>query len=93
MEPKLLEIKKLSFRYDDHGKEVLKNINMTIRPKEKIAIVGHNGAGKSTFVKLLLRLYQPTEGGIYKMLLVFLYPIDYQRLTWQIRFICLRMEV
>lgn len=63
-EPHVLEIKNLSFRYDEKNNYVLKNINMTINPKEKIAIVGHNGAGKTTLVKLLLHLYNPTEGEI-----------------------------
>ncbi|MDF2700732.1 MAG: transporter related [Haloplasmataceae bacterium] len=42
----------------------LKDINLTINKGEKIAIVGHNGAGKTTFVKLLLRLYDPQSGKI-----------------------------
>ena len=60
--PQVIEIKHLTFKYDD--KIILNNINMTINPGEKIAIVGHNGAGKTTFIKLLLRLYDPTEGCI-----------------------------
>lgn len=44
--------------------QVLKNINMTLRRGEKVAIVGYNGSGKSTFVKLLLHLYDPCEGKI-----------------------------
>ncbi|WP_160673568.1 ABC transporter ATP-binding protein [Clostridium sp. C8-1-8] len=63
-EPKLIEIKNLSFRYEESGKNVLEDINITIKPKEKIAIVGHNGAGKSTFVKLLLHLYEASEGEV-----------------------------
>jgi ATP-binding cassette subfamily B protein len=43
---------------------VLKNINFKINPKENIAIVGENGAGKTTIVKLLSRLYDPQEGEI-----------------------------
>ena len=43
---------------------ILKNINFCIDGKKKISIVGENGAGKSTFIKLLMRLYDPTEGQI-----------------------------
>jgi ATP-binding cassette subfamily B protein len=60
-----LEIKNMSFSYKNDGNYVLKNINMTINPGEKIAIVGENGAGKTTFVKLLMRLYDVTDGGIF----------------------------
>lgn len=63
-EPKLLQVKNLSFQYEEDGRKILSDINMTIRPKEKIAIVGFNGAGKTTFTKLLLRFYDPTDGEI-----------------------------
>jgi ATP-binding cassette subfamily B protein len=46
----------------DH--DVLHHVNMTIHPGEKVAIVGENGAGKTTFVKLLMRLYDVTGGSI-----------------------------
>ena len=59
-----LEIKDVSFRYEGAKKDTLKHINMTIKPGEKIAFVGENGAGKSTFVKLLMRLYDVTDGSI-----------------------------
>ena len=42
----------------------LKNINLTLKSGEKLAVVGMNGSGKSTFIKLLCRLYDPTEGEI-----------------------------
>ena len=42
----------------------MKNVNVTITPGKKLALVGANGAGKSTFVKLLCRLYDPEEGQI-----------------------------
>lgn len=54
----------LSFQYENSHKKILHNLNLTIKRGEKIAIVGKNGVGKSTFVKLLMRLYQPTEGEI-----------------------------
>ena len=54
----------VSFRYPGTEKYALKNLSLTIRPGEKLAVVGLNGAGKSTFIKLLLRLYKPTEGRI-----------------------------
>ena len=59
-----LQIRNMSYRYDGAKEDSLHNINMTIHPGEKIAIVGENGAGKTTFVKLLMRLYDPTEGSI-----------------------------
>lgn len=54
---------KVSFSYPD-GRKVLSNISFSIIIGQKIAIVGDNGAGKSTIVKLLTRLYEPTEGRI-----------------------------
>lgn len=53
----------VSFTYTEE--EVLKGINIRIRAGEKVAIVGPTGAGKSTLVALLLRLYDPTEGDIF----------------------------
>ncbi|MEJ6952281.1 ABC transporter ATP-binding protein [Natronospora cellulosivora (SeqCode)] len=53
----------LKFAYKDEDYQ-LKSLNIKINKKAKIAIVGQNGAGKSTFVKLLMRLYDPTEGRI-----------------------------
>lgn len=56
--------KDVSFRYPHSRGWVLQNINLTILPGETIALVGANGAGKSTFVKLLSGLYEPLEGRI-----------------------------
>lgn len=53
----------VSFEYPD-GRKALKDVNLQINIGEKIALVGENGAGKSTFVKLLTRLYDPTDGRI-----------------------------
>lgn len=54
----------VGFKYEGSNVWALRDINLKIRPGEKIAIVGENGAGKSTFVKLLIRLYAPTTGKI-----------------------------
>lgn len=59
-----LEIRNVSFSYEGTETEVLKALNIKINKGEKIAIVGHNGAGKSTFIKLLQRLYDVKEGEI-----------------------------
>ncbi len=58
-----IEFKNVSFSYD--GKtDVLKNFNLKIRPGEHIALIGINGAGKSTIVKLLCGFYAPTKGSV-----------------------------
>ena len=55
----------MSFAYpNQQDRNVLQHISLKIREGEKIAIVGENGSGKSTFLKLLLGLYEPTEGSI-----------------------------
>lgn len=58
-----IEFKNVSFSYDGK-KEVLKNVDVKVKKGTRILIVGQNGAGKSTFVKLLMNLYQPTKGEI-----------------------------
>lgn len=59
-----IKFENVSFRYPGSETYALKNVNITITPSEKLSIVGENGAGKTTFVKLLLRFYDPTEGRI-----------------------------
>jgi ATP-binding cassette, subfamily B, bacterial len=59
-----IEFRNVSFRYPGQPNFALKNISLRIEPGQVVALVGHNGAGKSTFVKLLARLYDPTEGEI-----------------------------
>lgn len=59
-----IELRHVSFRYTDDADDVLKGINLTIRKGETLALVGLNGAGKTTIVKLLTRFYDPTEGEI-----------------------------
>lgn len=54
----------VSFCYPGTEREVLKNISFTIREGERIAFVGENGAGKSTIIKLLTGLYEPTDGRV-----------------------------
>ena len=62
--PHTIEFVGVSFAYPGTDRMVLKNINLTIRPGETAVLVGLNGAGKTTFIKLLTRLYDPTEGVI-----------------------------
>ena len=57
-----IEFRNVSFAYKDIP--VLENLNMKLEGKKTYALVGHNGAGKSTIIKLLLRLYDPTKGEI-----------------------------
>ncbi len=52
------------FKYKNTDKYVLEDVNVVISPNEKISVVGQNGAGKSTFVKLLCKFYRPTSGTI-----------------------------
>lgn len=63
-EPKTVELKNVCFTYPGNDEPTLKNINITIHPKEKIALVGYNGAGKTTLTNLLLRLYDVSDGQI-----------------------------
>ena len=55
----------VSFRYAGQKHNALNHINITLSPGEKLSIVGENGAGKTTFIKLLTRLYDPTDGEIF----------------------------
>ena len=59
-----IEFKNVSFKYPGTENYVLKNINLKLNIGERLAIVGMNGSGKTTFIKLLIRLYDPTEGQI-----------------------------
>lgn len=54
----------VGFKYPDSDRWAVRNVNMVLRPGERIALVGENGAGKTTITKLLARLYDPTEGRI-----------------------------
>lgn len=63
-QPHTIEFQNVSFAYPGGSRMVLKNINLKFRPGETVVLVGLNGAGKTTFIKLLTRLYDPTEGRI-----------------------------
>ncbi len=63
IKPPLIEFKNVSFNYPK-GEPILKNLSFTIHPGETVALVGVNGAGKSTIIKLLCRFYDVTEGQI-----------------------------
>jgi ABC-type bacteriocin/lantibiotic exporter with double-glycine peptidase domain len=54
----------VSFRYPGSNVNALKNVNLTIAIGERIALLGLNGSGKTTLIKLILGLYEPTEGKI-----------------------------
>lgn len=60
----IIEFRNVSFTYPQTERKVLNNINFKLGRNTSLALVGFNGAGKSTIVKLLLRLYDPDEGEI-----------------------------
>ena len=62
--PHTIELKNVSFAYPGTDRMVLKNLNLKIEANDSIVLVGLNGAGKTTLIKLLTRLYDPTEGEI-----------------------------
>lgn len=59
-----VEFRNVSFRYPNTDTYVLKHVNLKFKVGEKLAVVGMNGSGKTTFIKLMCRLYDPTEGEI-----------------------------
>ena len=59
-----IEFRDVSFRYPRTDAYALRHVSMKFRIGEKLAVVGENGSGKTTFIKLLCRLYDPTEGKI-----------------------------
>ena len=59
-----IEFENVSFKYSGSDNYALKNVNIKIPFGQKLSIVGENGAGKTTFIKLLTRMYSPTEGRI-----------------------------
>jgi ATP-binding cassette subfamily B protein len=60
-----IRLKGVSFKYPHNRTWILKDIEMTVKKGETIALVGANGAGKTTFIKLLCGLYEPEQGQIY----------------------------
>ncbi len=58
------EFRNVSFQYPGSSRPILKNMNFRLEPGEHVALVGENGQGKTTLVKLLARLYDPTAGVI-----------------------------
>ncbi|WP_022934518.1 energy-coupling factor transporter ATPase [Mesomycoplasma moatsii] len=61
----MIKVKNLQFKYQGSNKYALNNINVELPRGKYIAILGHNGSGKSTFSKLISGLYKPTKGEIY----------------------------
>lgn len=59
-----IEFRKVSFAYPGTSRPVLRDLNLRISPGERVALIGENGEGKTTIVKLITRLYDPTEGAI-----------------------------
>jgi ATP-binding cassette subfamily B protein len=59
------EFRDVSFRYPGTSRLVLDRLNFSLLPGERVALIGENGEGKTTIVKLLTRLYDPTEGAIF----------------------------
>lgn len=62
--PFCIEFQDVGFRYAGAENWALRHISLTLHPGEKLALVGENGSGKTTLIKLLCRLYDPTEGRI-----------------------------
>jgi len=58
------EFRHVSFRYPGTSRFVLNDLNLSLRPHERVALIGENGEGKTTLVKLVTRLYDPTEGQV-----------------------------
>lgn len=59
-----IEFKNVSFKYPNGEREVLKNINLTLNKGESVAFIGQNGSGKTTIMKLIEKVYEPTSGEI-----------------------------
>ncbi len=64
VEGRSVSFEDVSFTYPQSEKESIKHLSLELKPNETIAVVGENGAGKSTFAKLLLGLYTPTRGTV-----------------------------
>lgn len=64
-EPADIRFEHVTFFYPGSSRAALKDVSVTIREGEKVAIVGRNGSGKSTFVNLLCGLYEPQQGSVF----------------------------
>ncbi|MDK9702158.1 MAG: type I secretion system permease/ATPase [Sulfuritalea sp.] len=60
-----IEFRNVSFTYPGHSQEVLRDVSFRIKPGERVVVLGRVGSGKTTLHKLMLGLYQPTEGAIF----------------------------
>lgn len=67
-----IEFKNVYFRYENHSKDinkksrwVLKNINFTVKPGQKVAVMGATGSGKTTIFQLIPKLFEPTRGEVF----------------------------
>ena len=60
-----IEFKNVFFKYSEGSKEILKNINLKIAEKDKVAIIGRSGSGKTTCMKMLIGIHKPNSGNIY----------------------------
>ena len=60
-----IDIKNVTFNYPSNTNKIFENLNLSIKPNEKVALVGKSGAGKTSLVTLLLRFYDITDGGIF----------------------------
>jgi|APLak6261703504_1056268.scaffolds.fasta_scaffold01980_3 ATP-binding cassette subfamily C protein LapB len=60
-----IEFRNVSFSYPGHSQEVLRDVSFRIKPGERVVVLGRVGSGKTTLHKLMLGLYQPTEGAIF----------------------------
>ncbi len=64
LKPKVLSLKKIEYKYPDTNKKVISSISMTLNAGETVALVGPSGAGKTTLIDLISRLYFPNAGSI-----------------------------
>ncbi|SFD53626.1 ATP-binding cassette, subfamily B [Chitinophaga sp. CF118] len=59
-----IEFKNVSFTYPHTGIQAIQHFNLTVKPGEKVAVIGRTGSGKSTLAQLLIRMYDPQEGEV-----------------------------
>jgi len=60
-----LSLKNVTFRYDNTDKDIIKDVSLDIMKNESVGFIGESGAGKSTFLDVLLGLLEPQQGGVY----------------------------